>query len=251
MLLLYPFSPWLTTKRAYWRSSVYWRLNKKLALIFEYLCKCYILKVGVVLMRVKTENLSPIINCYPVGWQLTSLRTCHPIGDEKHLCTCWPPCCAVAELPPTWLTCQWRSTGTGGLPKKQVKDPPDQRARGRICVLVPERRGVELQAACGPFNAGTLLAVSAHGCHSLQTTFQNSVPNPDLRIHMFLGFPDPDPLVRGMDPDPDPHIFGPPGSGFFYHQAKLVRKKNLNSFCFVTSLGLFIFVKWCKCTFKK
>jgi hypothetical protein len=25
-----------------------------------------------------------------------------------------------------------------------------------------------------------------------------------LRIHMFLGLPDPDSLVRGMDPDPDP-----------------------------------------------
>jgi hypothetical protein len=24
------------------------------------------------------------------------------------------------------------------------------------------------------------------------------------RIHMFLGLPDPDPLVRGMEPDPDP-----------------------------------------------
>jgi hypothetical protein len=31
---------------------------------------------------------------------------------------------------------------------------------------------------------------------------------------MFLGLPDPDPLVRGMDPDPDS----------FYHQAKTVRK---------------------------
>jgi hypothetical protein len=27
-----------------------------------------------------------------------------------------------------------------------------------------------------------------------------------IRIHMFLGLPDPDPLVRGMDPDPDPSI---------------------------------------------
>jgi hypothetical protein len=27
-----------------------------------------------------------------------------------------------------------------------------------------------------------------------------------IRIHMFLGHPDPDPLVRGMDPDPDPSI---------------------------------------------
>ncbi len=26
------------------------------------------------------------------------------------------------------------------------------------------------------------------------------------RIHMFLGLPDPDPLVRGMDLDPDPSI---------------------------------------------
>jgi hypothetical protein len=26
------------------------------------------------------------------------------------------------------------------------------------------------------------------------------------RIHMFLGLPDPDPLVRGMDPHPDPSI---------------------------------------------
>ncbi len=26
------------------------------------------------------------------------------------------------------------------------------------------------------------------------------------RIHMFLGLPDPDPLVRGMDPDPDPSL---------------------------------------------
>jgi hypothetical protein len=26
------------------------------------------------------------------------------------------------------------------------------------------------------------------------------------RNHLFFGFPDPDPLVRGMDPDPDPSI---------------------------------------------
>ena len=53
---------------------------------------------------------------------------------------------------------------------------------------------------------------------------------------MFLGLQDPDsdPLVRGMDPDPDPaldpdpvpQVFGPPGSGSgsFYHHAKIVRK---------------------------
>jgi hypothetical protein len=27
-----------------------------------------------------------------------------------------------------------------------------------------------------------------------------------IRIHMFLGLPDPDPLVRGIDPDPDPAL---------------------------------------------
>jgi hypothetical protein len=26
------------------------------------------------------------------------------------------------------------------------------------------------------------------------------------RVYMFLGLPDPDPLVRGLDPDPDPSI---------------------------------------------
>ncbi len=26
------------------------------------------------------------------------------------------------------------------------------------------------------------------------------------RIYVFLGLPDPDPLVRGMDPDPDPTL---------------------------------------------
>jgi hypothetical protein len=40
---------------------------------------------------------------------------------------------------------------------------------------------------------------------------------------MFLGLPDPDPLVRGMDPDPAPD---PDPSS----------KKNLDSYCFVTSL---------------
>ncbi len=44
-----------------------------------------------------------------------------------------------------------------------------------------------------------------------------------IRIHMFLGLPDPDPLVRGMDPDPDPSIM-----------QKKISKKNLDSYYFVT-----------------
>ncbi len=49
------------------------------------------------------------------------------------------------------------------------------------------------------------------------------------RIRMFLGLldPDPDPLVRGMHPDPDPQKV----------------RKNLYSACFVTSFCLFIFEK--------
>jgi hypothetical protein len=52
---------------------------------------------------------------------------------------------------------------------------------------------------------------------------------------MFLGLPDPDPLVRGVDPDlaSDPD----PGS------SSKSTKKNLDSYCLVTSFGLFIFEK--------
>jgi hypothetical protein len=31
--------------------------------------------------------------------------------------------------------------------------------------------------------------------------YEEQLP-PVLRIHMFLGLPDPDPLVKGLDPDP-------------------------------------------------
>jgi hypothetical protein len=48
---------------------------------------------------------------------------------------------------------------------------------------------------------------------------------------MFLGFPDsnPDPLVRGMDPDPDPSI------------RKQNSKENFDSYCFWLLLG-FLFL---------
>ncbi len=67
--------------------------------------------------------------------------------------------------------------------------------------------------------------------------------------------PDPD-----LDP-PDPHVFGPSGSGFetisqrygsgSFYQASKNRKKNLDYYCFVTSFRLFIDEKLGKCTFKK
>jgi hypothetical protein len=42
-----------------------------------------------------------------------------------------------------------------------------------------------------------------------------------------MGLPDPDPLIRCMDPDPDPSII------------KKNSQENLDSYCFVTSLDLF------------
>jgi hypothetical protein len=40
---------------------------------------------------------------------------------------------------------------------------------------------------------------------------------------MFLGLPDPDPLVRGMDPDPEPSII-------LHHQAKRYKKTLIPAF---------------------
>ncbi len=39
--------------------------------------------------------------------------------------------------------------------------------------------------------------------------------------------------VADPDSNPDPHVFGPPGSGSFYHHAKIVRK-TFDSYYFVT-----------------
>ncbi len=63
--------------------------------------------------------------------------------------------------------------------------------------------------------------------------------------------------------DSDPYVFGHPRSGSitfctnpdpvsyasFNKQKKI--KKNLDFYCFVTSLWLFPFEEWCKCIFKK
>jgi hypothetical protein len=67
--------------------------------------------------------------------------------------------------------------------------------------------------------------------------------------------------LRNSVADPDPHVFGPPGSGSISAEAWIrIRvllsssknsKKNLDSYCFVTSFLLFFFEKLCKCTFKK
>ncbi len=56
-----------------------------------------------------------------------------------------------------------------------------------------------------------------------------------IRIHMFLGLPVSDLLVWIR----------------ILLSSSKTSKKNLDSSCFVTSFGLFIFEKWCKCTLKK
>jgi hypothetical protein len=52
---------------------------------------------------------------------------------------------------------------------------------------------------------------------------------------VFLGLPDPDPLAKGMDPDPAPDRI--------LLSSNKNSKKNLDSYCFVTSFGLSIFEK--------
>jgi hypothetical protein len=58
---------------------------------------------------------------------------------------------------------------------------------------------------------------------------------------MILGLPDPDPLVRDMDPDLDPDL--DPATDPDPSIIKQKSKKNLDSYCFATSSGLFIFEK--------
>ncbi len=69
------------------------------------------------------------------------------------------------------------------------------------------------------------------------------------RIHMFWGLPEPDPLVRRVDPDPA--LAPDPDPSIILLSSSKNSEKNLDSYCFVTSFGLFIFEKWCKCTFKR
>ncbi len=54
-----------------------------------------------------------------------------------------------------------------------------------------------------------------------------------IRIHMFLGLLDPDPLVRGMDPDSDQAL--DPDSDPDPTIIKKNSKKNLDLYCFVNS----------------
>jgi hypothetical protein len=70
------------------------------------------------------------------------------------------------------------------------------------------------------------LASAVEGKHSRKDPFKQLFNSYSEHQHMSkkacdnifvsLSVPDPDP--------PDPHVLGPPGSGYFYHQAEIVRK---------------------------
>jgi hypothetical protein len=57
-----------------------------------------------------------------------------------------------------------------------------------------------------------------------------------IRIHVFLGLPDPDPLVRGMDPVPDPTLDSDPPI------IKKNSKKNLDAY-YLVALFYFLSLK--------
>jgi hypothetical protein len=50
---------------------------------------------------------------------------------------------------------------------------------------------------------GTVLYNLLYGTYAINRCFTTVLR---IRIHMFLDLPDPDLLVRGMDPDPDPAL---------------------------------------------
>jgi hypothetical protein len=93
-------------------------------------------------------------------------------------------------------------------------------------------RGVELLACLWIFPRWQFWHMAATLCKQpFRTVFQIQI-RIRIQIHMFLGLPEPD-------------------SSIILLSSSKNRKKNLDSFCFVTSFGLFIFVKLCKCTFKR
>ncbi len=69
-------------------------------------------------------------------------------------------------------------------------------------------------------------------CPALQSAEDHALRHTAEFIQVGTSVADPD-----ANPDPsDPYVFGPPGSGSFYHQAIIVRKALIqNSYYFVTS----------------
>ncbi len=114
-------------------------------------------------------------------------------------------------------------------------------------VIFVQQTVITLQNRCIPY----LKTKSMAGPSYIHFIYCTSVFRIRIRIrihwiHTFLDLPDPDPLVRGVDPDPPPD----PDPSIILLSSSKNSKKNLDSYCFVTSFGRFIFEKLCKCTLK-
>ncbi len=107
-----------------------------------------------------------------------------------------------------------------------------------MCVL-----GSELPPTGGKVVGGEDLAPpAAHAPHRVQRDVVQV--REDHQQHLPMKKTSVVDSVADPDPNPDPHVFGPTGSGStswrygsgsFYHHAKIVRsKKNLDSYYFVT-----------------
>jgi hypothetical protein len=74
-----------------------------------------------------------------------------------------------------------------------------------------------------------------HWCELWSVPTSGGDPDPDSQDPYVFGHPDPhpDPLVRSTDPDPS-----------------IIKNsmENLDIYCFLISLWLFIFEEWCNCT---
>jgi hypothetical protein len=79
--------------------------------------------------------------------------------------------------------------------------------RGNKGKTIPQNKLFYVQDSRVPTNRNVVLVLSFYFLGSLMAVLR-------IRIRIFLGLPDPDPLVRQKDPAPDL------GSGSFHHQAK-------------------------------
>ncbi len=82
--------------------------------------------------------------------------------------------------------CQWRSTGTLGLPKRLAEDPPGLRAHGRSPGEPACRDWDGVEWSCWllvDHSTLALLALTAHGCH----VFSHALPD-KMGSHHMLGW---------------------------------------------------------------
>jgi hypothetical protein len=122
----------------------------------------------------------------------------------------------------------------------------------RLLLLTNERRECHLVSCICWLLAEVQVTPGPAGPHAGLPAAHGRLKVKDARQAVFrIRIRDPNP-----DPDPpDPHVFGPSGSrsisqrygsgsrSWFLLTASRNSKKNLDSYCFVTSFGLFMYLK--------